>query len=125
MSISRGFLVMGALYLLIGIAMGIYMGGTDDHTLTPVHAHINLLGFTLMTIFGVLYRVIPEMADNMMATIHFWGHQLGGVVLLAALYLMISGTVGEATLVPFLIISELVVLVSIAAYAWNVISNVN
>ena len=46
MDISRGFLVMGACYLLVGVLFGMYMGGSGDHSLAPVHAHINLLGFT-------------------------------------------------------------------------------
>ena len=38
MSISRGFVVMGAVYLVVGIVFGAYMGGSGDHTLAPVHA---------------------------------------------------------------------------------------
>ncbi len=58
MNISHGFLVTGALYLLVGLAFGIHMGASGDHTRSPVHAHINLLGFTLMTLFGLAYRLI-------------------------------------------------------------------
>ena len=61
MNISRGFLVIGSLYLLVGIVFGMYMGGTGDHSLAPLHAHINLLGFALMMIFGLVYRQFPEM----------------------------------------------------------------
>ena len=67
MNISRGFLTAGSVYLLVGIFIGIYMGGTQDHSLAPAHAHINLLGFAFMTIFGILYRIIPAMADNNLA----------------------------------------------------------
>ena len=61
MKISRNFIVIGSLYLIVGIGFGMYMGGSGDHTLAPLHAHINLLGFTLMTVFGLIYRVIPVM----------------------------------------------------------------
>ena len=82
MNISRGFLIIGSLYLLVGIGFGMYMGGSGDHTLAPVHAHINLLGFTLMTVFGLAYRVIPGLADGPLAQAHFWLHQAGALVLL-------------------------------------------
>jgi len=53
MNIARNFIVIGSIYLIVGITLGMYMGGAGDHTLAPLHAHINLLGFTLMTVFGV------------------------------------------------------------------------
>ena len=42
MNISRGFLIIGCLYLIVGISFGIMMGGSGDTTMTPVHAHLNL-----------------------------------------------------------------------------------
>jgi hypothetical protein len=59
MNISRILLITGALWLLVGISLGMWMGANQDFALAPVLAHINLLGFTLMTIFGIAYRVIP------------------------------------------------------------------
>ncbi|MFD1808492.1 hypothetical protein ACFSHQ_11265 [Gemmobacter lanyuensis] len=64
MNISRSFLLIGSLYLLVGIGLGSHMGASGDHTLAPVHAHINLLGFVLMTLFGLAYRVMPAMGGG-------------------------------------------------------------
>jgi len=100
MDISRGFLVMGAVYLVIGILFGAYMGGSGDHTLAPVHAHINLLGFTLMTVFGVGYRLIPGLAEGTLPRAHFWLHQVGALFLLIGLTLLMTGQVAEATIGP-------------------------
>jgi hypothetical protein len=100
MNISRGFLVMGAVYLLVGILIGAYMGGSGDSTLVPVHAHINLLGFTLMTLFGLGYRLIPGLAEGTLPKVHFWLHQVGAFLLLLGLYLMLTGKVAEATIGP-------------------------
>ena len=66
--------MIGTLYLLVGILLGEYMGGSGDRTMVPVHAHINLLGFALMAIFGVTYRAIPAMAEAKLARWHFWLH---------------------------------------------------
>ncbi len=91
MSISRSFLVIGSLYLLVGIMFGMYMGATGDHSLAPLHAHINLLGFVLMMIFGLVYRQFPQMTKPILAKVHFWLHQAGSIILLIMLFLLFSG----------------------------------
>lgn len=118
MNISRNFLVIGSLYLIAGIMLGSYMGGSGDHLLAPVHAHINLLGFTLMTVFGLAYRLIPALAHGRLASAHFWLHQIGVLILLAGLFLMMSGAVDESigVIFPF---AELAVLAGALCWAWN------
>ncbi|MEO5620196.1 MAG: hypothetical protein ABIQ85_04705 [Cypionkella sp.] len=123
MNVSRGFLVMGALYLLVGILFGMYMGGSGDHSLAPVHAHINLLGFTLMTVFGLAYRLIPSLAAGSLAKAHFWLHQIGALLLLVALFLMMTGTVAEEKIGPFMPVAEGAVLLGALCWLANVIGN--
>ena len=118
MRLSRAFLLTGAAYLVAGILLGSYMGGSGDHTLTPVHAHINLLGFTLMTIFGLAYRVMPELAEGLLPKLQFWLHQVGALLLLIALTLMMTGKVAEATIGPVFPILEGAIL--LAAVLWFV-----
>lgn len=119
MNISRSFLLIGSLYLLVGIGLGSYMGGSGDHTLAPVHAHINLLGFTLMTVFGLAYRLIPGLADSMLAKGHFWLHQIGALVLLVGLFLMMTGRVAEDTIGPMFPVAEIAVLLGAILWAVN------
>ncbi|MBI1173000.1 hypothetical protein GC209_16530 [bacterium] len=123
MNISRLYLVIGSLYLIVGIVLGMYMGGKQDFTLAPVHAHINLLGFTLMTLFGIAYRVMPHMADNMLAKVQFWAHQIGGLVLLIGLFLLMSGRMPESTAAMVMPLSEMLVFVGMAAWAVNLFRN--
>lgn len=118
MNISRGFMVMGAAYLVVGIVLGAYMGGSGDHTLTPVHAHINLLGFTLMTVFGIGYRLVPGLAEGTLPKVHFWLHQVGALGLLLGLFLMMSGRVAEATIGPVFPVLEGAIL--LGAVLWLV-----
>ena len=121
MSISRGFLVTGALYLVVGILFGAYMGGSGDRTMVPVHAHINLLGFTLMTIFGIAYRVMPALAEGLLPKLHFWLHQVGSLGLLLGLFLMITGTVAEATIGPVFPVLEGAILLGAVLWLVNLI----
>jgi hypothetical protein len=118
MNISRGFIVTGAVYLIVGIGFGSYMGGSGDHSLAPVHAHINLLGFTLMTAFGIGYRLIPGLAEGLLPKLHFWLHQIGALLLLVGLFLMMSGQVAAETIGPVFPLLEGAILVG--AVLWLV-----
>lgn len=97
-----------------------YMGGSGDHALAPVHAHINLLGFTLMTVFGLAYRLIPTLNDGMLGKAHFWLHQVGTFGLLLALFLMMSGRMAEASVGPFMAVLEGIVAVGILCWVANI-----
>ncbi len=121
MSISKNYLVMGAVYLLVGVLLGMYMGGSEDHSLAPVHAHINLLGFTLMTIFGLAYRVMPQMAESPLAKAQFWLHQIGALVLLVGLYLLMSGHAVPGLPAPILPVAEAAVFLSILCWLVNLV----
>ncbi len=123
MNISRGFLVTGGLYLLIGIGFGMYMGAVQDYAFAPLHAHINLLGFVLMTLFGILYGLFPAMSESVLARVHFVLHQLGALVLLVMLFLLFSGRIAEAQMVPVAPLAEGVVLLGILAYVANLVQN--
>ncbi len=120
---SRWFLVIGSLYILLGMTIGLYMGSISEFTLTPVHVHINLVGFVLMTLFGLTLRAIPAMAKNGLAKAHFWLYQVGAVVMLVSLYLLISGRVAESVSGPMTIIGGVLVLAGTTAYAVNLNRN--
>ena len=94
------------------------MGGSGDHSLAPVHAHINLLGFTLMTVFGIGYRLIPGLAEGTLPKVHFWLHQVGALFLLLGLFLMMTGRVAEATIGPVFPVLEGAIL--LGAVLWLV-----
>ena len=123
MNISRLFMIIGTLYLLGGIGFGMYMSGSQDTTMIPIHAHMNLLGFTLMMVFGLTYRLIPAMAGSMLAMAHFWLHQIGAVVLLVMLYLLLSGRIAETAMVPVAPIAEVAVWIGIACFGVNLLQN--
>ncbi len=123
MNISRNFILVGGLFLLTGILVGIYMGASGNHNYTGLHAHLNLLGFTLMTIFGIVYRVFPSLAENTLARAHFWLHTIGSLLLFIMLALLFSETIAEASMFPVAPIAEVVILAGLLAFLWNVIKN--
>jgi hypothetical protein len=66
--------------LLIGMLAGIAMGVTQNFTLAPAHAHLNLVGGVLLFLFGLYYRLIPAAGTTMLARIQGWLHILGAVL---------------------------------------------
>jgi hypothetical protein len=123
MNISRAFFILGGIWILVGIPIGMYMGPSQDFTLAPLHAHINLVGFVLSTLFGLVYNAKPAMAANGLARIHFWLHLVGGVILLPFLFLMLSGRMAEQTAGMIMGVGELAILLGLILYLVNMIRN--
>ena len=65
------FLLLAAVALTIGVGMGIYMGVVHDFSMAPVHAHMNLVGWVSSALFGVTYKLYPELQERWPAKLHF------------------------------------------------------
>ena len=65
------FLFLSSLMLCAGVAMGIIMAATQDFSLSPVHAHANLLGWASMALFGLTYRAYPHLQTSWAAKFHW------------------------------------------------------
>lgn len=75
------FICLGSLFALAGMAWGIQMSITADHTLAPAHAHNNLVGYVTMVLYGLYYARVPEAAKTLLAQIHFWLALLGALTM--------------------------------------------
>ena len=90
-SISNAFLIAGVVSVVGGMAWGIQMSATHDHTLAPAHAHLNLLGWVSFAIFAFYYRLVPEAAEGLLPRLHF-GLAVGGLgTLVPGIVLAITG----------------------------------
>ncbi len=58
MRISDFCFVVATLSALGGMGLGIVMGISQDFTLAPAHAHLNLLGWVTLAIYGLYHRGI-------------------------------------------------------------------
>jgi peptidoglycan/LPS O-acetylase OafA/YrhL len=45
--------------VVAGMAWGIIMAVSQDHSAMPAHAHLNLLGWVCLFLFGVFYHLHP------------------------------------------------------------------
>ena len=87
--LSRAYLTLGAIYLCLGMIMGIVMGIKQDFTLAPVHAHINLVGFAGHGLLAVALAVWPALARDRLATLQFWTYVVGSPLLMVGIALSI------------------------------------
>ncbi len=58
--VSSAFFLVAALCGLAGMAWGTHMGMSGDHSLSPAHAHLNLLGWVTLSIMGGFYALSPR-----------------------------------------------------------------
>ena len=110
-SAGVGWLRIAVLYLVCGVALGIWMGATENFTLAPVHAHVNLLGWTTLALAGLIYTVFPQAGASRLARLHFWLMNAAMPVMLIALALYL-GT-GQKGAIPFLAGAEMVAAVAV------------
>jgi hypothetical protein len=113
MFVSNNFLRLGALSALVGMSLGVWMGANENFVLRPVHAHINLLGFASMMLFGLFYRAFPAAGRGWLPMAHFVLSVIGFLILMPSLALML---LGKPLFMPGMIASEIMLVVSIALF---------
>ncbi|GGX76002.1 cytochrome-c oxidase [Massilia dura] len=115
------WLKLAVSYLVIGVAMGIAMGASHDFTLRPVHAHVNLLGWTTLALSGIIYTVFPQAGSTKLARVHFWLLNGALPVMMGSLaYILLTS---DMQILPALVISEIAAAVSILALTANIFLN--
>lgn len=85
------FLRLAVIYIVIGVTLGNVMGATMNFALAPVHAHINLLGWVSMALFGLFYRSVPAAAETGLAKFHFWLHNIAVPIQMGLLTMVLTG----------------------------------
>jgi hypothetical protein len=91
---------------LAGMSLGIYMALAQDHSLMPVHAHLNLLGWVTMFLMGLYYKT-HEQALGRFAMLQVTASVAGYVSMLAGLATLIS--TGRDGLMPLIVTGALLV----------------
>jgi hypothetical protein len=112
--LANWFLRLSVIYALIGMALGIHMAASGDHGQMPTHAHINLLGYVSMMLYGLFYRSFPQAAEGVLPKAHFWIANIGliGISIGIGLY---YGGMTEAE--PIAALSSLVAIAGMAVFA--------
>lgn len=96
---SNTFLRLGVVFALIGVSLGYWMGMTQQFGLSPVHAHVNLLGWASMFLYGLFYRAYPQAESGVLPKVHLWLASIG-------LVLMAGGLTIKLAPIPSLLLIE-------------------
>ena len=84
--VALWFFASAVIYVTLGMVFGIWMSASGDHQLASAHAHLNLVGWVTMGLFGLFYHLVPSAAAGRLGTLHFGVHTL-------AVWLMVPGIV--------------------------------
>ena len=107
------YILAGLVWLVLGMAFGIWMGIAQKFDFANSHAHLNLVGFATSLLFGLVYRQYAGLAQSRIAALQFWVYEIGAVLLVAGKMTVDGG--GGDTLVK---IGSIVVIVGALLMLW-------
>jgi len=120
MSLSKRYLILGALFGLCGMSLGVFMGAKENFVLAPVHAHMNLLGWVALTLYGLTYRTFPEMAEGRLPRVQFWTAALGVITIVIPLAYLLTG---HRAAIPWLLVGEALTVATLLMFLANLWRN--
>lgn len=104
-------------FVVAGMIWGLVMAISDDHSAMPAHAHLNLLGWVSLFLFGIYYRLHPSLEDAKSAKLQVWVWIVGTIVLAIGVALVYTGhTVGN----PMAAVGSVIVLLDMLLFGWLV-----
>ncbi len=110
---------LAVLFVLVGMAAGIWMAASGNHSIAPAHAHLNLLGWASLFLFGLFYERRPGLNGSRAALIQVSVWSIGTAVLaiaVAGLYL------GYPSAEPVAAVSALLLFAAMVLFAYFVFS---
>ena len=105
------------LFVLAGMVWVLQMAISADHSAFPAHAHLNLLGWVSLFLFGIYYRLHASLDQSRAALIQIWIWIIGTVVTAIGVALVHTGH-QEAD--PIAAVGSFVVLAAMLMFAWLV-----
>jgi hypothetical protein len=103
--------------VVAGMIWGIVMAVTLDHSAMPAHAHLNLLGWVSLFLFGIFYHLHPAIDASRAAIVQVWAWIVSTVVMTVGVALVHTGhQVGD----PIAAVGSLLVLASMLLFGWLV-----
>jgi hypothetical protein len=106
------------LMVIAGMIWGIIMAVSRDHSAMPAHAHLNLLGWVSLFLFGVFYHLHPATDRSRAALIQVVVWIIGTVILTIGVALVHTGhDIGD----PIAAIGSLITLADMLLFGWLVL----
>ena len=117
--VSAAFFAMGVVYVLIGMLWGMHMGEANDFVMAPAHAHLNLLGWVTMALYGVFYALTQKTMSPRLAWANFAVSALGVIVMIPFLALYL-GAGNDSKYIPGIVVGEILTVLGMLIFAASV-----
>lgn len=120
MRLSYFCFLTATLAALTGMSMGIAMGMSENFSIAPAHAHLNLLGWVTMALYGLYHRGIERPSQRLA-----WVQVLAG----AAGFCMMAGGLavylglGDERAMSSVIVGSLLCLLSMSLFAVIIVTD--
>jgi hypothetical protein len=102
------------IFAIVGLSWGILMAISDDHAEMPAHAHLNLLGWVSLFLFGVFYKLHPHLDVSRSAQVQVAAWIVSTALLTLGVGLIYAGNhVGD----PIAAIGAILVLIDMIFFA--------
>ena len=109
---------VAVLMVIAGMIWGIIMAVSHDHSAMPAHAHLNLLGWVSLFLFGLFYHLHPAIDRSRAALVQVAVWIVGTVILTFGVGLLHTGhDIGQ----PFAAGGSFIVLASMLQFGWLVV----
>jgi len=116
--VSAAFFALGAVCVFMGMLWGMQMGEAEDFTLMPAHAHLNLLGWVTMSLYGTFYALTHASLKPKLAWTNFALAALGVAVMIPSLALFLPAR--DTKYLPGIIVGEIATVLSLLVFAVSV-----
>ena len=117
MRASKLCFLAAVLAAIAGMLWGLDMAISENHAAAPAHAHLNLLGWVSLFLFGIFYRLHPSLDVTKLALAQVWVWIIGTIVMAVGVGLISTGTTSAE---PIAAVGSLIVLADMLLFAWLV-----
>jgi len=103
--VSAAFFAVGVLCVLTGMLWGMHMAESDNMVTMPAHAHLNLLGWVTMALYGTFYALEKDTYLPKLAWANFVVSAASIVIMIPTLAVFLSNG-NDPKYIPILIAGE-------------------
>ena len=112
--VSAAFFTVGGLFVLAGMGLGMHMGASQNFQLAPAHAHLNLLGWVTMALYGTFYALTAKTMSPKLAWTNFVLSTVGVLLAIPSLAILLT-TNNQAVMKP-LVAGELITVLALVVF---------
>jgi hypothetical protein len=116
--LSLAFFSAGALFVMAGMVWGAIMGSSQDFTMAPAHAHLNLLGWASLALMGGFYQLSGR--GGRAGWINFGFSTAGVLVMVPFLAMKLQGNAGAEV---GIIAGSVLAMIGMATFLFVVLSS--